>query len=58
MNETYVKCKTNVTAVKIWATGIISKSFRKYMSYVLGKHETKVLQKTSLLGTAPCLGKY
>ena len=30
----------------------ISKSFRKYVSNIPGKHEVKELQKTAILGTA------
>jgi len=39
------------------ATGTISKSFRKYMSNIPGKHEVKELQKTAMLGTAHILRK-
>ena len=42
--------KTNVIPVLIGATGIISKSFRKYLS-----NEIKELQKTAILGTAHIL---
>ena len=49
--------KTKVTPVIIGATGTISKSFRKYMSNVPGKHEVKELQKTAILGTAHILRK-
>ena len=35
----------------------ISKSLRKYVSYVPGKHEVKDLQKTAILGTAHILRK-
>jgi hypothetical protein len=38
--------KTKVTPVIIGATGTISKSFRKYLSSVPGKHEVKELQHT------------
>ena len=34
------------------ATGTISKSFRKYVSNIPGKHEVKELQKPAVLGTA------
>jgi len=34
------------------ATGTISKSVRKYVSNIPGKHEVKELQKTAILGTA------
>jgi hypothetical protein len=39
------------------ATGTISKSFRKYLSNIPGKHEIKELQKTAILGTAHTLWK-
>jgi len=44
--------KTKVIAVTIGATGTISKSFRKYVSNIPGKHEVKELPKTAILGTA------
>ena len=47
--------KTKVIPVIIGATGTISKSFRKYMSNIPGKHEVKELQKTTILGTAHVL---
>jgi hypothetical protein len=49
--------KTNVIPVIIGATGTISKSFRKYLSNITGKHEIKELQKTETLGTAHILWK-
>jgi hypothetical protein len=49
--------KTKVMPVMIGATGTISKSFRKYVSNVPGKHEVKELQKTAILGTAHILRK-
>ena len=49
--------KTRAIPVIIGATGTISKSFRKYVSNILGKHEVKELQKTAILGTALILGK-
>jgi hypothetical protein len=49
--------KTKVTPVIIGATGTISKSFRKYLSSVPGKHDIKELQKTAILGTAHILRK-
>ena len=49
--------KPKVTPVIIGATGAISKSFRKYMSKIPGKHEGKELQKTAILGTAHILRK-
>jgi len=47
--------ETNVIPVIIGATGTISKSFRKYVSNIPGKHEVKELQKTAILGTAHIL---
>ena len=47
--------KTKVIPVIIGATGTISKSFRKYVSNIPGKHEVKKLQKTAILGTAHIL---
>ena len=49
--------KTKVILVIIGATGTISKSFRKYMSNIPGKHEDKELQKTVILDTAHILRK-
>ena len=48
---------TNVIPSIIGATGAISKSFKKYVSNIPGKHEVKELQKTSILGTAHILRK-
>ena len=44
--------KTKVITVIIWATGTVSKSFRKHVSDVQGKLEAKELQETAILGTA------
>jgi len=49
--------KTWVIPVIIGATGAISKSFRKYVSNIPGKHEVKELQKTVVLGNAHILRK-
>jgi len=49
--------KTKVITVIIGAIGTISKSFRKYVSNISGKHEVKELQKTAILGTAHILRK-
>ena len=49
--------KTKVISVIIGVTGIISKSFRKYVSNIPGKDEVKELQKTAILGTAHVLHK-
>jgi hypothetical protein len=48
--------KTKVKPVKRGAAGTISKSFRKYLSSIPGKH-VKELQKTTILGTAHILQK-
>jgi len=37
--------------------GIISKSFRKYLSHISGKREIKKLQKRAMLGIAHMLQK-
>ena len=49
--------KPNVIPVIIGATGTISKSFRKYVSNIPGKHEVTELQKTAILDTAHILRK-
>jgi hypothetical protein len=49
--------KTKVTPVITGATGTVSKSFRKHLSSVPGKHDIKELQKTAILGTAHTLRK-
>jgi hypothetical protein len=49
--------KTRMIPVIIVATGTISKSFRKYVNTIPGKHEIKELQKTAILGTAHILRK-
>jgi len=49
--------KTKVIPVIIGATGTVSKSFRKYVSNITGKHEINELQKTSVLGTAHIIRK-
>ena len=46
-----------IIIIIIGATGTISKTFRKYMSNIPGKHEVKELQKTAILGTAHILRK-
>jgi len=42
--------KTKVIPVIIGVTGTISKSFRKYVSNIPGKHEVKELKKNSHIG--------
>ena len=49
--------KTKVIPIIIGTTGTISKSLRKYVSNIPGKHEVKELQKTAILGTAHILRK-
>jgi len=49
--------KPKVIPVITGATGNISKSFRKYVSNIPGKHEVKELQKTAILDTAHILRK-
>jgi hypothetical protein len=49
--------KPNMIPVIIGTTETISKSFRKYLSKIPGKHEIKELQKTVALGTAHILRK-
>ena len=49
--------KTKAIPVIIGATGTVSKSFRKYVSNIPGKHEVKELQKAAILGTAHILRK-
>jgi hypothetical protein len=44
--------KTNVVPVITRATGTTSKSFRKYLSNITGKHEIDKLQKTTVLSKA------
>jgi hypothetical protein len=47
--------KTEEIPIIMGATGTISKSFRKYLSNIPGKHEVKELQKTAILSTAHTL---
>ena len=49
--------KTKAMPVIIEVTGTISKSFRKYVSNIPGKHEVKELPKTAILRTAHILRK-
>jgi len=44
--------KTKVNPVIAGPTGTISKSFRKYVSNIPGKHEVMELQTTATLATA------
>jgi hypothetical protein len=47
--------ETEIIPVITGANGTISKSFRKYLNSVPGKHEIKELRKTAVLGTAHTL---
>ena len=49
--------KTKVIPIITGATGTVSKSFRKYVSNIPGKHEVKERQKTAILGTVHILRK-
>ena len=49
--------KTTVIPGIIGATGTISKSFRKYVGDILGSHEVRKQQKTTILATAHILPK-
>jgi len=49
--------KARVITVVTGVTGTISKSFRRYVSYIPGNHDVKELQKTAILGTAHILRK-
>jgi len=44
--------KAKVIPVTIGATGTISKTSRKYMNNIPGKHEIKELQRIAILGAA------
>jgi hypothetical protein len=52
---TEIQCMLNVKTKAIRATGTISKSFSKYLSNILRKHEIKELQKTTIFRTAHTL---
>jgi len=49
--------KSRVIPVITGPTGTISKSFRKYVSDIPGRHDVKELQETAILGTAHLLRK-
>jgi hypothetical protein len=46
-----------IIIIIIIINGIISKSFRKYVSTITGNHDVRELQKTAILGTAHILWK-
>jgi hypothetical protein len=50
--------KTKVIPVIIGATGTISKSLRKYVSNIPGKHEVNELQKQPYWALHTYFGKY
>ena len=50
--------KTKEIPVKIGATGTISKSFRKYVTNIPGKHEVKELKKQPYWALHTYCGKY
>ena len=50
-------CETKVIPIIIGTTRTVSKSFRKYVSNIPGKHEVKELQKTAILGTEQIIRK-
>jgi len=47
----------NIKVIPVIIGTTISKSFRKYVSNIPGKHEFRELQKTVVLGTAHVLRK-
>ena len=49
---------TIIIIIIIIITGTISKSFRKYVSNIPGKHKVQELQKIAILSTAQYFGKY
>jgi len=50
-----LKCTT--VPIKIGATGIVTRSLRKRLATVPGKHSIDSLQKTAILGTSHIIGK-
>jgi len=48
-----VKAKVIAVLRVVRASGTISKSLRKYLSNIPGKHKVKELQRKATLGTAP-----
>ena len=49
--------KYTITLVIIEATGIVTRSLRKNMENIPGKHEIDSLQKTAILGTSHIIRK-
>jgi hypothetical protein len=52
-----VELKCTVIPVIIGATGIVTRSVRKHLEAVPGKHSIDSLQKTAVLGTAHIMRK-
>jgi len=50
--------KFTIVAVIIGATGIVTRSLRKILETVPGKHSIDSLQKTAILGTSHIIRKY
>jgi hypothetical protein len=50
--------KTKVVSVIIGASGNMSKSFKKYLRNLPGKHDIKELQKTAVCALHTYCGKY
>jgi len=51
------KLKCTIIPVVIGATGIVTRSLRKNLEAVAGKHSTDSLQKTAILGTSHIIRK-
>jgi hypothetical protein len=51
------KLKCTIIPVIIGATGIVTRSLRKNLEAIPGKHSTDSLQKTAILGTSHIIGK-
>jgi len=49
--------KCTIVPVKIGATGIVTRSLRKNLETVLGKHSIDSLQKTAILGISHIIRK-
>ena len=49
--------KCTIIPIIIGATGIVTRSLRKNLEAVPGKHSTGSLQKTAILGTSHIIGK-
>jgi hypothetical protein len=56
-DTTNVELKCTVVPVIIGATGIVTRSLRKHLEAVPGKHSIDSVQKTAVLGTAHIIRK-